>query len=114
MGVASGILVEIIAGGGITLNVTEFGLFGVAMGVAVTVMFKADETEAGALYTTEVVVTLVKVPHDLPLHPGPERLHVTPLFPLSSIRLAVKRRVCPWSMSEGVAGLIVAETSTTL
>jgi hypothetical protein len=114
LGVASGILVEIIAGGGMTLNVTEFGLFGLATGVAVTVTLKLDETDAGALYTTEVAVTLVKVPHEEPEHPGPVALHVTPLLPVSSIRLAVKCRVCPWSMLGGMAGLIVAETSKML
>jgi hypothetical protein len=62
----------------------------------------------------EVAVTLVKVPHAGPPHPGPEALQVTPLFPVSFVRLVVKARVCPWSMLGGMAGLTVTEMSETV
>ena len=47
-------------------------------------------TLAGALYATEVVVTLVSVPHAAPLHPVPESDQVTPLAPVSFVKFAVK------------------------
>ena len=47
-------------------------------------------TLAGALYVTEVVVTFVSVPHAAPLQPVPESDHVTPLAPVSFIKVAVK------------------------
>lgn len=47
-------------------------------------------TLAGALYVTEVVVALDSVPHVAPLHPVPESDQVTPLAPVSFVKVAVK------------------------
>jgi hypothetical protein len=58
-----------------------------------------------------VVVTLESVPHAAPAHPGPETLHVTPLFAVSLVKLAENRKVCPWSMLGGLAGVIVTAIS---
>lgn len=57
---------------------------------------------------------MVKVPHAEPEHPGPVALHVTPWCLVSSIKLALNSKVCPWSILGGVAGLIATVTSKML
>ena len=61
-----------------------------AMDVAFNVTAAGLGTLAGALYVTEVVVALVSVPHVAPLHPVPESDQVTPLAPVSFVKVAVK------------------------
>ena len=61
-----------------------------AIDVAFNVTAAGLGTFAGALYVTEVVVTLVSVPHVAPLHPVPESDQVTPLAPVSFVKVAVK------------------------
>ena len=56
-------------------------------------------------------MTLVKVPHAAPAHPGPVALHITPLFVVSPARMAVNRKVCPWSMLGGLEGAMVTPMS---
>jgi hypothetical protein len=63
--------------------------------VAVTVMLRLAETEAGALYVAALVVALVKVPQAVPVTPGPEQLQLTPLALESFSTVAVNFTVCP-------------------
>ena len=58
--------------------------------VAVNVTVAGLGSEAGAVYVTDVVVTLLKVPQVAPLQPLPESAQVTPWFPGSLLTLAVK------------------------
>jgi hypothetical protein len=58
--------------------------------VAFSVTAAGLGTLVGALYVTEVIVAFVRVPQVAPLHPVPESDHVTPLLPVSLVRLAVK------------------------
>jgi len=61
-----------------------------AIDVAFNVTAAGLGTLAGALYVTEVVVAPVSVPHVAPLHPVPESDQVTPLAPVSFVKVAVK------------------------
>ena len=65
---------------------------------ATEVAFKVTEggagAAAGALYVTEVVVTLVSVPQVAPEQPVPESVQLTPLFCVSFCNCAVKFAVC--------------------
>ncbi|HLK05299.1 MAG TPA: hypothetical protein VKT53_12735 [Candidatus Acidoferrum sp.] len=63
---------------------------GSAIDVAVSVTNAGLGTLAGPLYVTEVVVTLLSVPHAAPLQPVPPSDHVTPLFPVSFVSTALK------------------------
>ena len=82
-----------ILGGGVTNKVDELYWVGAATEVAVTVTLKLAVTDAGAVYVTAVEVALESVPHAEPAHPGPEMLHVTPLFAVSLVKLAVNLKV---------------------
>ena len=82
-------------GGCMTKNVELLFCAGSATEVAVTITLKLAETDEGAWYVAEVVVTLESVPQDAPAHPGPERLQVTPLFAVSLVRLTANCKVCP-------------------
>jgi hypothetical protein len=84
------------AGLSTTVDADDFVLSATA--VAVTVMLELLVTDGGALYLAAVLVTLVKVPQALPVHPAPEALHFTPALVVSWVTLAVKSTVCPWSM----------------
>ena len=88
----------LMCGAGFTTTVDADDLVLSATAVAVTVTFELLVTGAGALYLAAVVVTLVKVPQALPVHPAPEALHFTPALVVSWVRLAEKSTVCPWSM----------------
>ena len=103
--------VVVILGGGMTKKVATAVCEVDATEVAVKVMPKFAVTVAGALYITEVLVTLVRLPHTLPLHPGPERVQLTPLFPISLVKLAENAMACPWSMLGGVPGVMVTAIS---
>jgi hypothetical protein len=58
--------------------------------VAVSETVEGLGTVAGAVYVTEVVVTLVRVPQAVPEQPVPERDQETPLLRVSFWRVAVK------------------------
>ncbi len=73
--------VKVITGGGVMVIVTEAIALVLAEEVAVTIAVVDEVTEAGALYVTEVLVSLASMP-------GPERLHVT-------FTLAVRLIDCP-------------------
>jgi hypothetical protein len=98
-------------GGGMTKNVDEAVWVVWATEVAVTVTLKLAEIDAGAMYVAEVAVTLVNVPHAVPAHPGPVALHATPLFVVSSAKLAVNCKDWPWSMLGGAEGVMVTTIS---
>ena len=51
-----------------------------AMEVAVNVTEAGEGIAAGAVYVTEVVVTLERAPQVAPEHPAPVNVQVTPLF----------------------------------
>lgn len=68
----------VMDGAGTTVMATDADFVLSAAEVAVTVTARLDETDAGALYVTEVAVTLLSVPHALPVHPLPESNHMTP------------------------------------
>jgi hypothetical protein len=88
-------VVVVICGAGVTMTVDDFDWLASAMEVAVTVTVRALVTGVGALYVTEVVVTLVKVPQVLPRHADPEILQLTPWLLESLATVAVKPTVCP-------------------
>jgi hypothetical protein len=74
----------IVVSADFVLSVTE---------VAVSVTVAGDGTLAGAVYVMgapEALDAAETVPHAAPLHPPPERLHVTPLFCESFWTVAVK------------------------
>ena len=77
--------------------------------VAVSVTVAGFGAVAGALYVTEVVVTLLSVPHAVPLHPLPVSNQLTPLFCASFWTVTVKFRAALVS-TLAVAG----ETVTTI
>jgi hypothetical protein len=77
--------------------------------VAVSVTVAGFGAVDGALYVTEVVVTLLSVPQAVPLHPLPETDQLTPLFCESFCTVTVKFRVVLVS-TLAVAG----ETVTTI
>jgi hypothetical protein len=85
----------VICGAGATVTVDDFDWLVSATEVAVTVTVKGVESGVGALYVAAVVVTWVKVPQVLPMHPGPEALQVTPRLLESLATVAVKLTVCP-------------------
>ncbi len=60
-----------------------------AIDVAVSVTVAGLGTFAGAVYVTDFVVAFVSVPQAAPLHPVPLTLHVTPLFCVSFISVAL-------------------------
>jgi hypothetical protein len=86
-----------------TTTVAEADLVLSVAEVALTVTVKFAETEAGALYVTDVGVELVRVPQAEPVQPVPETLHVTPLLLESLATVAVNCCVAP-ACTEAVAG----------
>jgi hypothetical protein len=54
-------------------------------------------------------VLFVKVPQAVPVHAVPESVQVTPLLLESLLTVAVKLRVCPWSMFVCAAGVTETE-----
>jgi hypothetical protein len=73
-----------------------FDLSAAEVAVIVTVMF--PEPDVGALYVTPDAVLFVRLPQALPLQPVPDMVQVTPLLLESLLTVAVKTKVCPWSM----------------
>lgn len=74
----------------VTVIATDVLFVPSAIDVASSVTVAGLGTLAGALYVTVVVVVFVSVPQVAPLHPVPEIDHVTPLFPVSFVSVAVK------------------------
>jgi len=87
--------VAVTLGGGRTMTTAELVLVESAMEVAVTVMLRLPETEAGALYVAAVVVVPVKVPQVAPVTPVPEHLQAAPLSLESFPTVAVNFTACP-------------------
>jgi hypothetical protein len=77
--------------------------------VAVSVTVAGFGAVAGALYVTEVVVTLLSVPQTVPLQPLPASDQVTPLFCESFCTVTLKFRVVLVSTLA-----VVGETVTTI
>lgn len=75
----SGATVTEIAGGGVIVTVNGADLAGSATAVAVTVAVALPVTLAGASYSTDVLVCLLRAP-------GPDRAQVTP-FPDESFEM---------------------------
>ena len=73
-------LTEIGRGADVTVIVALPDFVLSATVVAVNVTEAGDGTAAGAVYVTEVVVTLERVPQVAPEHPAPVNAQVTPLF----------------------------------
>jgi hypothetical protein len=70
------------------LVVTVTPLF--ALATASKLTESATELLVGAVYRTEVFVTIVKVPHPVPAHPEPVRgFHVTPELLVSFPKIAL-------------------------
>jgi hypothetical protein len=63
-----------------TVIVAEAVLVVSATDFAVRATVAGDGTAVGAVYVTEVVVTLERVPQVAPEHPAPLNAQVTPLF----------------------------------
>lgn len=68
-----------------------------ATDVAVMVEVLSTEMSCGATKVTDVAASLVKLP-------GPDKLHVTPWFLTSCVRVAVIFWLCPALMAGGVDG----------
>ncbi len=83
----------VIAGSGVTVTVADAVFVVSAAEVAVMVTTRLPDTLAGALYVTDVVVTLVSVPHAVPVQAVPDTVQVTPLLPESFATAAVKLTV---------------------
>jgi hypothetical protein len=70
-----------------------------------------EGTEAGAVYVIaapDALDGLETLPHAAPLQPAPDSAHVTPLFALSFVTVAVK--LIPWpGCMNAVAGATVTE-----
>jgi hypothetical protein len=85
--------VVVIVGGGEIKTTAELDLEVSATEVAVTVMRRLPDTDAGALYIAVVAVVLEKLPQASPVTPVPEALQVTPLLLESFCTLAVNFRL---------------------
>ena len=70
--------------------VAEADFVGSLIEVAVRVTVAGFGMFAGALKVTDDVVTVVRAPHVLPLHPAPESAQVVPAFLKSFCVLEVK------------------------
>ena len=81
---------EIAGGAAVIVRTAAADFVPFATEVAVSVTVASVGTVAGAVYVTEVVVTLVSVPQVAPLHPAPESDQLTPLFCVSFCTEAVK------------------------
>lgn len=79
------------AGGALTVTVNVADLLGSAIEVAETIALTLAVTLAGASYSTEVLVCLLK-------EPGPVSFHVTPFPEGSSLTTAVIATDCPCPM----------------
>ena len=79
-----------------TVEVTDFVESLTEVAMTVTVIFAA--TVAGALKVAALAVLFEKVPQAVPLQEVPDMLHATPLPLLSLVSVAVKFKLCPWSM----------------
>lgn len=91
----AGSVVVVIAGGALTVMLSEAAFVVSVTDVAVIV---ADPVpDAGALYVADVEVWLDSVP-------GPVMAHVTPLLCESLATVAVTFTLCPWSMACEVPG----------
>ena len=87
-------------GGGVVVNVmvVPADFVASATAVAVSVTVAGLGTAPGAVYVTGVPEALdagATVPHAAPLHPAPDSVHVTPLFPESFATIAVNACVVP-------------------
>lgn len=69
--------------------VAELSLLPSVIEVAVSVTAAGLGTLGGAVYVTEVEARLLRIPHDAPAQPVPDKLHVTPRLE-SFCTLAVK------------------------
>jgi hypothetical protein len=94
------------AGAAVTVIVAAADFVVSATDVAVNVTVAGEGTLAGAVYVMPVPDALEaadSVPQVVPLQPAPESDHVTPLFELSLVTVAVK--VCPWlTCTDAVVG----------
>jgi len=99
---------EMGRGAAVSVIVDDADLVESAMEVALSVMVAGFGTVVGALYVTEVVVTLVSVPHVAPEHPLPESDQVTPLFCESFCSVAEKLAVVE-TCTEAEGGFSVTE-----
>jgi hypothetical protein len=87
----------------------DFDGFSTEVAVTDTVMF--EDTEAGALYVTDIGVGFVSEPQDTPVQPEPESAHVTLWFTillLLRVTAAETFTVWPCSMVGAEAGLAMA------
>lgn len=88
---AEGVTEIEMAGGGLTVTVNAADLLGSAIEVAETVAVTLAATLAGASYSTEALVCLLK-------DPGPVSVHVTPFPDESLLTIAVIVTDCPCLM----------------
>jgi hypothetical protein len=81
--------------------------------VAVNVTVGGAGTLTGALYVTatpEALAAGATVPHAAPLHPVPDTVHITPLFALSLVTVAVKFCAAPTTTPAVVCESVTAIT----
>jgi hypothetical protein len=102
---------EIGTGAALIVIVAPFDFVLSATEVAVSVTVAGDGTLAGAVYVTDVLVTLLSVPQADPVHPVPDNPQLTPLFCESFCTEAVKFAVVE-TCTEFDAGLTETEIGT--